>query len=108
MLPSACRAADYKRNKYRQINMYHLGQYILVGNPCACWWSVLCQDKRGLVPWGIRDSQLPKGGKESRASAVFKVISVEGAGFKPEALKCSVASEWLGATLLSFGRGHGG
>lgn len=63
--------------------------------------------QKGIIPWGIQDSQLPKRGKESRASAVFKIMSVEGSGFKPEALMCSVAPEWLEATLLSFERGSG-
>lgn len=66
---------------------------------------MLCRDKRGLIPWGIQDSQLPGGGEEARASVVFRVVSVEGSGFNPEALKCGprvvrshLAVLWKGVT----------
>lgn len=54
---------------------------------------------------GIQDSELPRGGEESRASVVFRVVSVEGSGFNPEALKCGprvgrshLAVLWKGVT----------
>lgn len=52
MPPSACSAADYDRKKSRQISMENGVVHPCWGGLCACWWSALCRDKGGLVPWG--------------------------------------------------------